>query len=405
MPSLETLPSGRTRWVVSRNGLRYSSSLNSRTAARTFALNLEDLIDTDHIVDHPSGKHPAEHPPPGVKACCRPPDPPRAMTMTFGTWRETWWGATAPTRQASTRAKNVSYIRHHIAPHWDDRLLGPDGESGIVKSGVQRWVNSLPKAAATVAAIHALFVEILTAAVNDRILDANPARGITLPADDADEVTALDNLGQVFDLAALFERRDDGLLLLTGAGSGNRTSELFGLQVEDWDGSALHIRAPTRTICRGPLVEVAGQFHHKEPKSEAGKRVILMGKPWRPLLDDLADRRRNGKPCPLCGRPHLFVAPQGGPYRRSNFTRRLWAPRAEKIRAGLTFKGATRHTHESLMEQWVPESARRRRLGHAVEGMSGVYGHDTPDMQQLIVSGWEQRWMEAVSTRPGWWSG
>lgn len=403
---LEDLPSGKVRWIVQKNGLRYADTRNTRKAARAFALDLEDLIDNQHVVDHPKGTHPAQNPPKGVEACCRPPDPSRALTMTFGAWRETWWDAVAPTREASTRAKNASYVRNHIAPRWDGETIGK-----IYKSDVQIWVNELRKdggglAVATILAVHALLVEILTAAVDDGILAINPARGVTLPRDDADEVVILDDVGQMLDLVALFDR-PDGLMVLAGGLSGLRWSELLGLRTDDWTGGSLAVLRPTRRIKRGPLVEAGGQFGHKAPKSAAGERLVPVIDPLALLLDDLAERRANGRPCDLCERPHLFVAPRGGPHRRSTFGRRVWAPRAARVRKGLTFKGATRHTHESIMEQWVPEAARRRRLGHAVQGMSGVYGHDTPDMQALVLGGWRERWDRAVAdpARRGWWCG
>lgn len=411
MPGIDQLPSGKWRWIVQRNGKRYYGTRNTKKAARTFALDLEDLIDNRHVVDHPSGRHPAENLPPGVTACCREPDPPRALTLTFGAWRETWWEMVAPTREASTRAKNESYVRNHIAPHWDDRVLGPDLDRGIVKSGVQAWVNALRKdgdglAVATILAVHALLVEILTAAVDDGILATNPARGVTLPRDNADEVVILDDVGQLLDLVRLFDR-PDGLMVLTGGLSGLRWSELLGLRLDDWTGSSLAVLRPTRRIVRGPLVEAGGQLAHKAPKSAAGERLVPVIAPLALLLDDLAERRAAAPPCELCERPHLFVAAEGGPHRRSNFSRRVWAPRAVQVRKGLTFRGATRHTHESIMEQWVPEAARRRRLGHAVPGMGGVYGHDTPDMQRLVLGGWQERWERAVVDpgRRGWWCG
>lgn len=404
MPGLEKLPSGKWRWTVQRNGLRYADTRNARAAARSFALDLEDLIDNGHVVDHPKGTHPAKEPPPGVTPCCRPPDPPRSATTTFGAWRQTWWEAVGPTREPSTRAKNESLVRNHIGPRWDGHPLG-----AIVKSDVQAWVNDLRRgrlAASSVVSVHALLVEILTAAVGDGILAANPARGVTLPRDDADEVLTLDDLGMLLDLVGLFDARD-GLLVLAGGLSGLRWSELLGLRVDDWTGSSLAVLPPTRRVIRGPLVEVRGHFGHKAPKSEAGERLVPVIGPLAGLLDVLAEARHSGRPCEECGRPHLFVAAQGGPHRRSTFGRRTWAPRAEQVRPGVTFKGATRHFHESIMEQWVPEAARRRRLGHAIPGMGRVYGHDTPDMQALVLSGWQDRWEQAVSVpeRRGWWCG
>ncbi len=389
MPTFRQLASGRTQVQVKRAGKFWVDSFNTRQTARSWGLELEDLIDTGHQVEDRTGRH----------LCCQPPP-----TIAFASWYETWWAASRPTMPVATRAKNVSYASNHIVPAWRDRIL-----TEIVRSDVQRWINRLNDglAAATVRAVHALFVEILNGAVGDGLLSTNPARGVKLPDPDADEVAIPADWPQVIDLVAAFPRRADALLVLTAYMTGMRWSELLGIRVDqDFYADRLAVVRPTaKDPQRGRLVEVAGKFHHGPPKTAAGEREARLPPFLLDLLDPLAEEREKGRPCTLCGHPHLFVALRGGPYRRSGFGRRQWAAAAQGIgRPELVFK-SSRHWHRSILDEYAAPIAIHDRMGHEMPGMGRVYGHVTEDMHRVLLDGLQERWEKACAARPGWWSG
>ncbi|GAB2969359.1 hypothetical protein LWP59_14030 [Amycolatopsis acidiphila] len=57
-----------------------------------------------------------------------------------------------------------------------------------------------------------------------------------------------------------------------------------------------------------------------------------------------------------------------------------------------------RHTHSTwLIEDGVPEVARRARLGQKMKGMARIYDHVTPVMQQQILQALEARWWGSIA--------
>jgi integrase len=90
--------------------------------------------------------------------------------------------------------------------------------------------------------------------------------------------------------------------------------------------------------------------------------------------------------------------PEGKPWRRSNFRQRFWRPvwdgqnpedpcaddHMPPILPWFTFHEG-RHTHSTwLVEDGVPEVARRARLGQKMKGMGRIYDHVTPIMRSQI---------------------
>jgi hypothetical protein len=57
-----------------------------------------------------------------------------------------------------------------------------------------------------------------------------------------------------------------------------------------------------------------------------------------------------------------------------------------------------RHTHSTWMvEDGVPEVARRARLGQKMKGIAGTYDHVTEPMHKQILDGLEARWRQSIN--------
>lgn len=58
-----------------------------------------------------------------------------------------------------------------------------------------------------------------------------------------------------------------------------------------------------------------------------------------------------------------------------------------------------RHTHSTwLIEDGVPEVARRARLGQKMKGMARIYDHVPPVMRRQILDALEARWLGSVAS-------
>ncbi|MCC8251612.1 hypothetical protein LNK82_46005 [Saccharothrix sp. NEAU-S10] len=102
----------------------------------------------------------------------------------------------------------------------------------------------------------------------------------------------------------------------------------------------------------------------------------------------------------------VFTSPDGTLLRRSNFRQRFWRPawdgrkpdqpgapgHTSAILPWITFHEG-RHTHATWMvEDGVPQVARRARLGQKMKGIARVYDHVTSVMKAQLINGLEARW-------------
>ena len=96
----------------------------------------------------------------------------------FGPYARRWLASRVV--ETTTEATDRGRMTKHILPAWRSAPL-----DGIRASAVQSWVKQLTTsglAAATVRSCHHLLAGVLEAAVRDRLIGCNPARGVQLPA-------------------------------------------------------------------------------------------------------------------------------------------------------------------------------------------------------------------------------
>jgi integrase len=140
-------------------------------------------------------------------------------------WLERQRGHTKP----STSRSYESAWRVHVAPRWADRRI-----ADIRYSDVAAWVAELAakRGRATVAMAYLVLARILDDAVKDRMLAANPARGVKLPKPSPRRTVYLnaDQLQRLADESGNYR----SLVLLLGVG-GLRWGEAIALRVCDVD--------------------------------------------------------------------------------------------------------------------------------------------------------------------------
>ncbi len=117
----------------------------------------------------------------------------------------------------------------HVEPRWATTQI-----RDILFSEVQAWISGLSeqRSASTVAAIHGILAKILDDCVRDRMLIANPARGVKLPKRPPRRNTYL--TAEQLDMLADESGRYRSLVLLLGV-CGLRWGEAAALRVSDVD--------------------------------------------------------------------------------------------------------------------------------------------------------------------------
>jgi integrase len=294
---------------------------------------------------------------------------------------------------------------------------------------IEKWITELHEdlAESTVASIFATFSTIMNAVVRTRLIPANPCYGVRVTAGAyeteylvATPTQALRAAMRLYETLGL----SGFVLCLMDFFAGARWGELVGQQAHEYD-------AERRAITiRTPLIEVGGLLS-KGDKSldQLPAAPITTAAPTSPRRTRGRQRGRTKTPAGtrtvdlppsiaqfyqllLASHSHLFVftTPEGHPLRRSNFRQRYWRrawdgvdvdfptspDHQPEILPWFTFHEG-RHTHSTwLIEDGIPEVARRGRLGHKMKGIARTYDHVTPEMRRQIVDALETRWQAAL---------
>jgi integrase len=145
---------------------------------------------------------------------------PRSARTTLGDFAEAWMAA-QPWR-ASTRDRQTSVYRCHIAPTFAHRPLG-----SLRPSELQAWATGLERAPSTVEGVVGLLRTILAAAVTDRLIASSPAGGLKLQRGDGRHTVPL-TVDEVRRLAGAAPVELEAAVIFAAA-TGLRQGELFGV--------------------------------------------------------------------------------------------------------------------------------------------------------------------------------
>lgn len=259
--------------------------------------------------------------------------------LTFARFVEQSYRPTMVGLEATTRARDESYLRTHIIPAFGSRSV-----AAIDYATCQAWVNELAtrRAPATVVKAAQIMGKVMKTAVRSRTIAHNPMAEVSLPTIVESEDFYL-TPAQVADLADAMTEvapRYRALVWL-GCYAGPRIGELLSLRWTDVD----FLRS-TLTISR-KVVEVSGVgLVEGQTKTKAGRRTVTLP---RPVLDEV-ERHRDA-----FGSPSLvFTSAEGQQIRANNLRRRAWAHAVAACDLpGFTFHDM-RHTAVSL---WVAAGA------------------------------------------------
>lgn len=177
---------------------------------------------------------------------------PDAGNITFKAYAEQWRSNQLHRENTESRVRND--LEHHIYPIIGNRKL-----KTLRRSDIQALVSRLHESGAlqpsTIAIVYTRVVGVLNAAVWDKLILETPARRITLPSIDNDEIS-IPTTRQVLSMAAAVPERFRALVL-AAATTGLRQGELCGLTLPEVDflGQARHVRVRRQLITpdKGPI--------------------------------------------------------------------------------------------------------------------------------------------------------
>jgi integrase len=285
-----------------------------------------------------------------------------------------WWGhyENERAKRATTAARDRAVMEKWWLPE-----LGGTALAKITPGAVRGVVDTMRAslASATVRTNYGVLRAVLSAAVDAELVARSPCRAIRLEntrRGEARHISA-DELHELADAMPVEYRA----MVYVGGVLGLRWSEVAGLRV----GRVDFLRR-SLTVAE-TLTEVEGHPRFDEPKTRASHRTITV-----PLavLDNLSQHlTRRGRPDPD---ELVFVAPDGGPLRASNFRQRVWSPALRRAGLdGLHFHDL-RHSAAALMiEAGAHIETIKRRLGHSsIRVTSDVYGSLLRSVDEEVAS-------------------
>jgi integrase len=263
---------------------------------------------------------------------------PAAGKTTVGEWIDRWLAIQDV--GISTQDNRDYLIRRFIRTAW-----GASELNSLSTEGITRWENALPAqagvSARTARAARTLLGTILgdAAATRPPLIPYNPAlrprnrgrrTGRKLERDPQRAwATPLQALLLAERAALLSGRDDDFIMIITIGYTGLRWGETIGLERDYLRPGEIHVEWQLR--------ELSGRFHRLPPKDDSYRSPS-----WEPklpvdlsrFLEDLImlqAKDRSGRRCACAGEHggsghYVFLGPDGGHYRRSNYARRVFRP-------------------------------------------------------------------------------
>jgi len=295
-----------------------------------------------------------------------------AGRINFRTFAETWM-VERPFLSARTRERYEGVLRLYILPAFGNGAL-----ADIKEASIRRWRHSLLSAGVgepTVAKSYRVLRAVLNTAVDDGLIRRNPCR-VRGAGNDASPERPVLTIEEVYAVADAVPARYRAFVLL-GTFASLRFGELAALRRRDIDLDAgiLSVRRAQAELQDGSLIT-------KDPKSEAGKRVVaipaIIIPDLRRHLDEYAEPGPDGL---------VFLGPKGGRLRRTHFSNRIWTPARRQAGIGHDVRfHDLRHTGNNLAAS-TGASTRElmARTGHSSSRAALIYQHATHQRDRLIA--------------------
>jgi integrase len=299
-------------------------------------------------------------------------DPTRGR-ITFAEWCDQYLEVAARTKRPTTYARDISVLGTHFRP-----ALGRLPLAAISPRHLRDVVDTMSVSLAprTVRTNYGVASGVFTAAVDADLIARTPCRGIKLPPVERKPERFL-TPGELGALASGVPIEHRAMIRLA-ATLGLRWSEVIALRCR-------HVSLSRRTVSITETIsEVDGLLLAADVKTKASRRTLPLTPSTTEILAEHMARRgltTNDEGA------LLFVAPDGGPLRHSNFRTRVWRPAVKTAGLGkLTFHDLRHSAVGFLIEAGAHPSVIQKRLGHAsIRTTLDVYGHVLPTTDQEVT--------------------
>ncbi|MGA4801887.1 tyrosine-type recombinase/integrase [Streptomyces lavendulocolor] len=293
---------------------------------------------------------------------------PEAGKVTFEQYATQWIGTQIT--DPATRESVEMRLRLHAIPHLGKRPL-----SSFNPTHLRLWMRALEEAGLSAAYRRSIFAHVstvFTAAVEDRIIRANPcsARSVKAPRLDPRKVKPWPAERVMAVRAALPERYQ--ALVDPAAGCGLRQGEVFGLAVEDVDflGGLVHVVRQVKLLRNRPVfAPPKGGKERDVPLPESIAFALAAHLTCFPAAEvTLPWKTLDGPPVTAA---LIFRSPEGLALNRNRFNDREWRPalRAAGIPTGRdNGMHALRHFYASVLLD----------AGESIKALSEYLGHHDP---------------------------
>ncbi|WP_351233603.1 tyrosine-type recombinase/integrase [Streptomyces sp. NPDC002133] len=296
-------------------------------------------------------------------------DDPDKGAVAFGEYADAW----LRDRKLADRSRerNEAVIRLHIKP-----TFGAGTLADVTTSRVRAWRGSLLAAGVgepTVVKAYQILRAMMSTAVDDELIRRNPCRVKGADRYDVPERPVL-TVPEVYAVAEAIAPRYR-LLVLLAAFTTLRFGELASLRRRDVD-----LMGRVVLVQRAQAEMQDGRLFDKAPKSAAGVRPVAFPDE---LLADVTEHLERYAGAGRDG--HVFLGPQGGRLRRSNF-RDDWTNARTKagIAADVHFHDL-RHTGNTLVAAGASTRELMTRMGHSTARAALIYQHMTNDRDRAIA--------------------
>jgi integrase len=164
-------------------------------------------------------------------------------------------------------------------------------------------------------------------------------------------------------------------LVLLACFCGLRWGELAALRRRDIDPDSGAVRVVRQ------LTEVNGKLTFGPPKTDAGKRTVIIPSM---ILPDVCDHLNCHVAAGADGL--MFASPAGMPQRHSNFRRRVWLPAVAAIGlSGVHFHDLRHAGNQLVAHAGANLRELMERMGHSSSRAALIYLHSTDDRQRALA--------------------
>jgi integrase len=283
--------------------------------------------------------------------------------------REQWEPAIVPTLKASSARYYRIQIRCHLLPAFRAKRL-----CDITPFDVQRFLAEKRKNGLSGSSVHGLrttMSKVLQAAVEWKLLEQNPARGLRI----GDRTPGTERL---------YLNAAEVLRLLSSLPEPCRTLVLVAVLTGMRIGEILALRWKHLDLLRGSIQvrETVSEGRFGSPKTRSSRRDVPMSEPVRQAFEAQRAWSRQTGPEDL-----VFASRKQTPLNPKNLLRRVVRPACQATELPLISWHSFRHTHATLLSE-VGESLRTAQaiLGHSdLETTLNVYTHAIPESQRRAV--------------------